>query len=72
MQTVHSHALAALSLAAAGFALYAAVPWRPALTEEAILTVYSSSLTSMQLTAATDKQNVLPITLQLRIRGVIK
>ncbi len=61
MQTVHSHALAALSLAAAGFAAYAALPRGPLVVDDPILAISTPSLTTVKVTAATNEQDIRPL-----------
>ncbi len=61
MQTVHSHALAALSLAAAGFTVYATFPRGPALVDDPILAISTASLTTVKVTAATNEQDIRPL-----------
>jgi RHS repeat-associated protein len=56
--------IAVPSLAVAGLAAFAWLPSSPALVEDPILTIYGATLESMLLTAATDKQDVLPIMMQ--------
>jgi YD repeat-containing protein len=55
--------IAVPSLAVAGLAAIAWLP-SPAVVEDPILTIHGAALESMLLTAATDKQDVLPIMMQ--------
>ena len=61
MQTVHSHALAAFALAAAGFAVYAGLPRSPVLVDDPILAISAPSLTTVKVTAATNEQDIRPL-----------